>query len=699
MATLRRVESRRAAAIAVNYSMDCISSVPPAIVNVLSTNMPRLLQLYNAWDTDHNGTISLTEFGRALEAIGVQHTEDDIRSLFRVLRKGSSPSALAEATSDEDESADVTLEDLLRLKAKLDEQRSIATMSGVSQLRVYDEDAKSRHRERAALGRSVSCHRTLLRGLLGALWKSELRPHMALELVEGNAAQHDENGSARGPLKFHTVQQFVDDARRRLEACADGTTDAVERLLGEIRRTDLKLEEVRLTTKKNVFPSERGELYRLQTLLKAMAHDAEMASISFTRFCPRREDGRARTEGAFGRGIQRYSEAFLPRRDRRSVGRFSKAGMAVFSLLVVLVLLRRALSDSADAVLFACERLKHACDTLSAAEPPQLACAFNQTSVPFVADPAAFETFPGETPDPATGLLVLQPCSLEQVERMPRAMSLSVLVPLLLLCVSMPIGIFWRNTNMIIVRKLLLWTPTVPIVLVQQALRSAVLTTTLTSAVDVTSAAISIVEAWGLFVQVAVFLFMDAMELRMPKLRIVYALSLSLAFLFSIYKRSASVVYEEQWPLLPQDMHVRGLGSASRQSFILSIDYATFSLLLSGVLSVLFEPTALAVVKLRCDKLGYLNWRDSYLGKIAVRAHRRDHEVSDRVGRVRAKLHRMRTRTFKRSSSSQINLRSSSRSLSSSCQAGGYAGQRGVVAAAEAVHVSCTPSAHDVSSA
>ena len=58
----------------------------------------------------------------------------------------------------------------------------------------------------------------------------------------------------------------------------------------------------------------------------------------------------------------------------------------------------------------------------------------------------------------------------------------------------------------------------------------------------------------------------------------------------------------EQWPLLAPGSVALGLGSSMRQSFILSIDWSTATLLASTIASVLFEPTAMAVVRLPCDE-------------------------------------------------------------------------------------------------
>ena len=43
-------------------------------------------------------------------------------------------------------------------------------------------------------------------------------------------------------------------------------------------------------------------------------------------------------------------------------------------------------------------------------------------------------------------------------------------------------------------------------------------------------------------------------------------------------------------------------------------------------------------MRLRCDVLSYLNWRDHYVRRMAVRAHRRDHELADTLTMLRSRV-------------------------------------------------------------
>lgn len=70
-------------------------------------------------------------------------------------------------------------------------------------------------------------------------------------------------------------------------------------------------------------------------------------------------------------------------------------------------------------------------------------------------------------------------------------------------------------------------------------------------------------------------------------------------------------------------------------------------------------------MRLRCDVLSYLNWRDHYIRRMAVRAHRRDHELADtltmlrsRVGYTQHKFHQAASLLYL---PSRVNLFSSTR--------------------------------------
>jgi len=156
--------------------------------------------------------------------------------------------------------------------------------------------------------------------------------------------------------------------------------------------------------------------------------------------------------------------------------------------------------------------------------------------------------------------------------------------------------------------------------------------------------------------QVAVFLLMDAMRHPAPVLRLFFALFLGLRFLVSMLSRATREHAAEQRPLLepgPLRDSFMGAGSSSKQSVLTSIDWTIFIMISSVITSVIFNPSEMAVVRLRCDTKTYFTWRDQYIGAMAVRAHRRDLDAADRylwlqsktdslLDEARARLNRVR---------------------------------------------------------
>ena len=119
-------------------------------------------------------------------------------------------------------------------------------------------------------------------------------------------------------------------------------------------------------------------------------------------------------------------------------------------------------------------------------------------------------------------------------------------------------------------------------------------------------------------------------------MRSLFALTMIGRFFVSFYLRQTTIKWVEQYPLLPQTGLTAGFGTSSRQSIISSIDYTVIALMASSLLSVLLHPTELAIVRIRADVQGYLNWRDHYIKRMALQATRRDQDVADAALRVKS---------------------------------------------------------------
>jgi hypothetical protein len=142
-----------------------LAAIPMSVTRVLEQSMTRLLQLYRVWDKDRDGNISVSEFGAALTSMNVPHTTEDVKGLFAVL---GSPDGRS-----------VTLDDLLQLKAQIDDQMQIDRSFAA-------EDGEPGQHPSNHTGNP--CWRSVVLPILGTVWKSELRPHHALESVPQGVA-------------------------------------------------------------------------------------------------------------------------------------------------------------------------------------------------------------------------------------------------------------------------------------------------------------------------------------------------------------------------------------------------------------------------------------------------------------------------------------------------------------------------------
>ena len=171
-------------------------------------------------------------------------------------------------------------------------------------------------------------------------------------------------------------------------------------------------------------------------------------------------------------------------------------------------------------------------------------------------------------------------------------------IPFLFFSTGLPLLMLRHNCHPKTVQKILLWTPVVPLVIVQVALRAIVLTTLISDSADRVWAVCEALEGWSLLLQVVVFIFMDAMTAPAPKLRIIFAVVLVMRFVESFGKRTLYIYPPEQLGLLPHaGGYLSGLGTSSRQSFVRSIDWTVLAMLGSSIISVLLYPRELAVVR------------------------------------------------------------------------------------------------------
>ena len=650
----------------VSYVNEALHGVPAALLAQLSANTTRLLQLFKAWDLDGNGSIGPDELERACMALRVPGLErQHVAALFRTL--------------DINGNGKIGLTEIITLKAALD--RAAAENPAAAQAAMAEI-------QRPMRGGVI--RRYVVRPFLGALWKQPLQPHHALDLEpewmnlrNERDAQQEAIRAARDEhcrYRFRYEAGLVPDVEEHcvemlseLQQAADLVTHEMGDLLSEVRQADLKLQEMRLAQAHDIDgrqdpndvevggasvrePSERersdvSELCERYSLyLQQYGYDLESSIIALERFTasdakhlkPEEDHRKEKAElpdgsrfetpahGLAGPRIKRWISGFAPQYGQLTYLRNVSAG---FGALLFCYFVAVATTSTLDSIMHtrmrsACELHHYACKQL-----PQLYTCSDAGNITLTGNSSAFlELVSARGGMPAIwwddSEIVGSVCVEEELELSWINM---LSVPLLVLSTALPLLMLRGNTHPKTVQKILLWTPVVPLVMLQVSLRAVSLTSVVFDSYDKSFGIAEAMEAWCLLLQVVVFIFMDAMNAPAPKLRIVFAIVLLVRFCESFAKRSVWVYPAEQMSVLPQSGVLKGFGTSSRQSFIRSIDWTVLAMLGASIVSVLLHPRELAVVRLRCDVLSYINWRDHYIRRMTVRAHRRDHEIVDAV--------------------------------------------------------------------
>ena len=681
--------------------------LPTALVDAVSSNMTRLLQLFAVWDTDGDGTIGPKEFERALIALGLVPNRDDARKLFELL--------------DQDESGAVSVEELIRLKSAIEAAKrgrgARAEGSAAEQSRF--SRANTQHGlfggRKLAFGSASDPARksfALLRAyviqpMLGALWKQPLQPHHALS-GEGDWMAE---AAALRKRHFHYEPGLVESVREHVlgaqaglqEGCSQATHELGE-LLSEVRQADLKLMELRLSQRKQA-KEEEDVVSRFSVYLQYLAADLERALINIERYAlplrgpeapkrgksgrmitdnarasdvarrcsfadfkggakasaPAADHGRRGDEGLgqrsdpdgglfgaefataahglAGAPIARWLDKFAPLPGQKKQLRcVAQVYLGLVAAWVIVTLIGFAL-DVRVGVRETCELYHYVCAAPWGVNNDTYICGLGGpendtiTVAPASCDAAglmvraAVDALNG-TSLAATTAACSTATSTSWLYILPLPLDVAISV--------WPTRMWRRNMHNKAVRKLILWTPTVPLVLLQLLMRAAVLCSVARYSQDLTFAIVNAVEGFALLLQTFVFIFMDAQKVTAPGMRSLFALTMIGRFFVSFYLRQTTIKWVEQYPLLPQTGLTAGFGTSSRQSIISSIDYTVIALMASSLLSVLLHPTELAIVRIRADVQGYLNWRDHYIKRMALQATRRDQDVADAALRVKS---------------------------------------------------------------
>lgn len=630
----------------LRQSTDDGDELPEKLVDwLLASHASEIIHQFSVWDVQRDGVLNAKEFFVSMSSLGVSvPTEAERTRLFNYLK-----------TDPRDHG--VSISSLLQLKRLVDAEAARQKKLSLEQQQQQSE--ASSEAPEASEGRMLPAveilrkakeqsaglfRKAVLRPLFGAMWKSSLVPHHALHVVD----PHDTGaaaGNASGVMnKRVDFERLVPDASAPyVEQCAAlqsemlsvaaRTAAVVADALDDVRRCDLRLEECKAAQPKQAKDAE-ATTWELRCYLKGFAHALQTSLIANARFTREDSDVAERAFAYRGGGSARYPRYlsfFHPSRSARRISYFSR--LCVFAMVFYLIAWPATyVSGGGSFVVMgsneksllqtreACELLWNACGLPLPNSTASSACTVSEDQILIPLNFSGIPPFSYNSPEALAD--AASRCDLGELHKSLRF--LIPLIPLILLSAVLPIGLFYRNLHTAALLKLLVWTPQVPLILIQTLLRAAVLTSPVWSAADTTYALIVALEAWCLFCLTAVFCLMDAMRLPTPKLRIVFAFIVGARFALSLYGRSTRILNAEQRNLLPPETALAGIGQTVIQQFVVSIDWVLVSLLFGALFSTFFEPSKMALIKLRSDILGYYNWRDGYVAQMAVQSRQRD---------------------------------------------------------------------------
>ena len=134
-----------------------------------------------------------------------------------------------------------------------------------------------------------------------------------------------------------------------------------------------------------------------------------------------------------------------------------------------------------------------------------------------------------------------------------------------------------------------------------------------------------------LFVNTLVFVFMDCIIVKAPRMRMVLGLTLTLSMLDGLWRRSRFDFPSEQGPIVPAGLnqYFSVAGGDPKQQYISTFDFSVASLLFAGVMTTIKWPQKMAFIRLRGDLYGLHTQREvEYRAKLAKRRWRRVHSIA-----------------------------------------------------------------------
>ena len=480
-----------------------------------------------------------------------------------------------------------------------------------------------------------SCEKHLrecLRSMLGAMWKTDPEPHLMLLLDPEWKGYHASHGKIQSPRQrpayrsggVSSITDHCEAVSLHLEERVTHAKDELYELLLEIRKADLELKGFAPASKPPVSKVDqvlgvlRDMLGRqaIETLeeLTEGKHKQEELSVEERDLdaLQQLQQKLSKLERLICRAHTSLEEDAQDKTGRLQVTgslkrRLTRTARAAAGLLILYVFLGIIALGMTDTDM---EDMRSACDL--AADNAREDCSIA---------PTLWEEM---------GIVGIE-CDQGEVAAYSWQF-VGALVPLTAQALLTPLALFTGNLHKEVFIHLFVWTPSVPLIILQLLLRTCILTRIAADASDsdYVYATIYAIEAWCLLFQVITFITMDAMVCQTPRLKGFFAFAHGVRFGGSFFVRTLSLQASEQCHTM-----FSPLFGSTRQDSIASLDFAVGNLLIAALISCLFEPSKMAFGGIRCTVKEYYSWRLHFQKLLKVRMLVR----GERFGEMMSHMH------------------------------------------------------------
>ena len=140
-----------------------------------------------------------------------------------------------------------------------------------------------------------------------------------------------------------------------------------------------------------------------------------------------------------------------------------------------------------------------------------------------------------------------------------------------------------------------------------------------------------VLDAVFLFVGQLIFICMDTLIVKAPRMRVVLGLTLALNLMEGLSQRSQYEFPSESGPLVPESINswLKYAGATPKQSYISTFDFSVLSLLATGILTTVKWPHKLAFIRIQSDLYGLRAQKElERRAKRAKQQYRRIHNIA-----------------------------------------------------------------------